>query len=311
MIELRRLTSRHLGDLLDEETRAWREELDWDLKRSTDLVRRYLDLRGLTGFALLEDGVAAGYVYYVLEENKGLIGDLYVARRLRSWEAENALLERAVFEISSDPRMERVESQLMLMAWTPGRPAPMHARVQGRNFMRIELRGAAVEEAALRKVCEIGRWGDAYMDAAARLIPAAYEGHVDASINDQYRSPEGARKFLHNIIQYPGCGTFAEPASFAAFEPGGGALCGLSLASVVAPACGHITQICVAPGSQGKGLGHALLLRSLLALRGMGCAAASLTVTSANQGAVRLYERIGFRTLRVFPALLWDDFRPD
>ena len=40
------------------------------------------------------------------------------------------------------------------------------------------------------------------------LIAAAYKGHVDATINDQYGSVTGARRFIHNIVQYPGCGRF-------------------------------------------------------------------------------------------------------
>jgi ribosomal protein S18 acetylase RimI-like enzyme len=34
----------------------------------------------------------------------------------------------------------------------------------------------------------------------------------------------------------------------------------------------------------------------------------SLTVTAANQSAVALYERMGFRTLRRFQALVWEGF---
>jgi len=34
----------------------------------------------------------------------------------------------------------------------------------------------------------------------------------------------------------------------------------------------------------------------------------SLTVTSANREAVRLYERVGFRTVRQFSAIVWEGF---
>ena len=43
-------------------------------------MRRFVDMRALNGSALVEDGEVAGYMYYVLEEDKGLIGDLYVRR---------------------------------------------------------------------------------------------------------------------------------------------------------------------------------------------------------------------------------------
>jgi hypothetical protein len=75
----------------------------------------------------------------------------------------------------------------------------------------------------LRRAISIDRWSDQHQDATAHLIAAAYQGHVDSSINDQYRTViAGARRFLHNIVQYPGCGAFFRPASFAAFEPSRG-----------------------------------------------------------------------------------------
>jgi ribosomal protein S18 acetylase RimI-like enzyme len=40
----------------------------------------------------------------------------------------------------------------------------------------------------------------------------------------------------------------------------------------------------------------------------MGCTSASLTVTAANEDAVTLYERVGFETIRRFPALVWEGF---
>ena len=85
-------------------------------------------------------------------------------------------------------------------------------------------------------------------------------------------------------------------------------MCGVSLASLVAPECGHITQICVGPNVRNTGIGHALLRRSLMTLRDMGCRSASLTVTAANEGAVSLYERVGFVTTRKFTAYAWEGF---
>jgi ribosomal protein S18 acetylase RimI-like enzyme len=270
-------------------------------------------MRALSGAAIVEDGVAAGYVYFVLEDNKALIGDLFVSRRApAARELEDALLERALSDIAAYPAIGRVESQLMLLLGQRGRAAPAfgHRLSFERNFMRAELARGGLEEGRVRAPCYFENWSDHYLEAAAHLIAAAYGGHIDGSINDQYRSAAGARRFLHSIVQYPGCGSFSSPASCAAFEAARGTLCGISLASLIAPESGHITQICVSPEVHGKGVGYALLRRSLLALRNMGCRSASLTVTAANQEAVTLYERVGFRTTRTFQALVWEGFRP-
>jgi ribosomal protein S18 acetylase RimI-like enzyme len=310
LVDLRRLSARDLEPLLAEETGVWRNELEWDFEKSADLVRRFVDLRALNGSALIADGEVAGYVYYVLEENKGLIGDLYVRRAQRTVERENRLLESALEPVMASPPIDRIESQLMMLEHAPHRPMPRAdwLGIYERNFMRLDLPRAALAEGNVRRPMYVEKWSEHYQDAAARLIAAAYVGHIDGRINDQYRTAEGARRFLYNIVQSPGCGAFFRPASYAAFEAISGRLCGISLTSLVAPECGHVTQICVSGSVRGTGIGYELLRRSLTTLRDMGCRSASLTVTAANEDAVALYERVGFRTVRRFSAYVWEGF---
>ena len=309
MVDLRRLSARDLEPLLQEETAAWRDELEWDFDKSADLVRRFVDLRALNGSALVEEGEVSGYLYYVVEDNKGLIGDLYVRREWRTPDREHTLLEWALEAIMASPSVSRIESQLMMLRFAPERSVPRDdcSSAFERNFMRVDLR-RPLGEGRVRRPMYMERWSDHYTDAAAQLIAAAYAGHIDSRINDQYRSAAGARRFLYNIVQYPGCGAFYRPASYAAFEAATGLMCGISLASMVAPECGHITQICVSPSAKGKGIGHALLRQSLMTLREHGCRSGSLTVTAANHGAVELYERVGFSTVRRFSAYVWEGF---
>lgn len=310
IVDLRRLSARDLESLLEEECHAWRNELEWDFEKSADLVRRFVGMSALSGSALVEDGQVAGYVYYVLEEDKGLIGDLYVREELRTVERENLLMASALEAVMDCPAVTRIESQLMMLRYNAERPAPRAdcLSVFERNFMRIDLKRAVLAMGNVRRPMYVEKWLDHYHDASAQLIAAAYAGHIDSRINDQYRTSAGARRFLNNIVQYPGCGAFYRPASLAAFEGVSGRLCGLSLASLVAPETGHLTQICVSPSVRGTGIGHELLRQSLTILREMGCTSASLTVTSANDDAVALYERVGFETIRRFPAFVWEGF---
>jgi ribosomal protein S18 acetylase RimI-like enzyme len=310
IVDLRSVSARELEPLLQEATAAWRLEMEWEFEKSADLVRRFVDLRALHGSALVEHGVVAGYLYYVVEESKGLIGDLYVLEDYRTVENENRLLEAGLGPLMSNPAIRRIESQLMMLQMSPGRVAPRAEWMSSyeRNFMRVDLRRARLAEGRVRRPMYIEKWSDHYQEAAAHVIAGAYAGHVDSRINDQYRTTAGARRFLYNIVQYPGCGQFYRPASFAAFEPDG-SLCGISLASLVAAECGHITQICVSPRVKGTGIGHALLRQSLLSLRDLGCRSASLTVTAANREAVTLYERVGFETVKKFFAYVWQGFQ--
>jgi ribosomal protein S18 acetylase RimI-like enzyme len=310
IVDLRSLSARDLDPLLEEECHAWRKELEWDFEKSADLVRRFVDMSALSGSALVEDGEIAGYMYYVLEEDKGLIGDLYVREELRTVERENLLIAAALEPMIDTPAVTRIESQLMMLRCDGARPTPRAEclSVFERNFMRIDLKRAVLGKGHVRRPMYVEKWSDHYHDAAAQLIAAAYAGHIDGRINDQYRTSAGARRFLHNIVQYPGCGTFFRPASLVAFEGLSGRLCGLSLASLVTTETGHLTQICVSPSVRGTGMGHELLRQSLTTLREMGCTSASLTVTAANADAVALYERVGFETIRRFPAFVWEGF---
>jgi ribosomal protein S18 acetylase RimI-like enzyme len=319
LIDLRDLTVEHLAVLLEEETESWRAELDWDFRASADLVRRFIQLRSLNGFALAAGGAVAGYSYYVAEEGKGLIGDFYMRASFRAPERHARLLQAVLDAMWRTPGTCRVEAQLMMLSSrSPTEPQPQGAVLKGgsipyarwfhaypRQF--LEARLASIRDLPARETgVAFGPWAESWHDEAAQLIAGAYRGHVDSSINDQYRSLEGARRFLTNIVQYPGCGAFFAPASLVGWDRKSRAMCGVTLASLVADEVGHITQICVSPQCQGQGIGYELLRRSLVALAANGCRHVSLTVTSANESALRLYRQMGFRLRREFSAYVWE-----
>lgn len=308
IIDLRQFGASDLTLLLEEEIRVWRETLDWDFSKSAELVERFVDLHALNGFALLQDGRLMGYTYYVFEEQKGLIGDLYLRREQRTPHLEGKLLSRVLDALMASG-VRRVECQLIMAdkLRPAGDTAEAYLTAFERNFMRLDM-SAPLPPGRVRRSVYIERWSERCLEPAAQLIAIAYAGHVDSRINDQYRSPAGARRFLYNIVQYPGCGVFHRPASFAAFEAATGRMCGVCLASMVAPDCGHITQVCVTPWARGSGVGYELLRHSLNALALGGARRASLTVTASNSDAVALYERIGFRTIRRFTAYVWEGY---
>jgi ribosomal protein S18 acetylase RimI-like enzyme len=208
------------------------------------------------------------------------------------------------------PGIHRIETQLMMME---SRPSPdtagrSYLRSHTRQFMAAELGSMCGLPVRKFNTVVFQAWNERYQDPSASVIASAYRNHIDADINDQYRSVPGARRFLFNIVQYPGCGTFEQGASFVAFDKESGEAVGVSLASTVARDAGHITQICVAPQVRSLGVGYELLRQSLTAFERMNYRRCSLTVTAANQNAVALYEHTGFQTVHRFLALVWDGF---
>ncbi len=308
LVDLRQLRPDDLQPLLTEEIEEWRQNLDWDFKGSADLVERFVAMHALMGYGLVAANRIVGYTYYVCEERKGLIGDLYVLPRYRSEETENQLLRPVLDRLAEAPWVRRVESQLMMLTRSFDRILPFseHVSAYPRTFMTVPLDSVERLPHGSRDIgITYQTWHDRFQEEAAHLISAAYRGHIDSEINDQYRSPSGARRFLLNIVQYPGCGAFYSTASQVAMTPGH-RLCGISLASLVRHDVGHITQICVGPEVRGKHVGYELLRRSLVELRRQGCRKATLTVTTANETAIRLYRQVGFAPSRSFAAFVWD-----
>jgi ribosomal protein S18 acetylase RimI-like enzyme len=306
IVDLRQTSVRQLEPLLEEEARHWHDELHWDYRGALDLIKRFLDAHALCGCVAFENGYAAGYSFYVLEEQKGLIGGLYVSSRYAQAVIGRRLLEEMLFSMRAIPQLSRIEAQLMPF----GGPVESPLREQGfhlytRQFMLFDLHKLPESRAGAAAGMRLDRWNDRFFEPCAKLIYLCYANHVDGEINDQYRSRAGALKFLKNIILLPGCGQFVSNASFVLRQPGSDELIAAVLTSEVSPGVGHTTQICVLPGYQGHGLGRMLMQTSSEALRAMKFRELTLTVTSANRSAVQLYEKLGFTTIRTFTAGVW------
>lgn len=309
IVALRTLVGRELDPLLLEETVEWQRELDWDFAKSADLVRQFADMRSLAGFALVDRGEVAGYGYSVLEEHKGLIGDVYVRPQWRDGRSEARIFRAILDELIGTPNVRRVESQLLLSNPEVGEALQRERGVEVTE--RLLMSYPAESAFPMPRGKAFGRyhiepWADHHHESAAGVISLAYGRHIDSRINDQYRTHAGARKFIYNIVQFPGCGTFFRPGSFVAFDLTTGWMAGVALASFVADEVGHVTQLCVSPSARGKGLGYELLRQAVATLKMHGAKRISLTVTAANTEAVRLYERCGFREVRRFAAYVWE-----
>jgi len=306
IVDLRQTTVRQLEPLLEEESSHWRDELHWDYRGALDLIKRFLEAHALCGSVAFENGIAAGYSFYVLEEQKGLIGGLYVSTRYPQAPIGRRLLEDMLFSMRAVPQLSRIEAQLMPF----GGPVDAPLLEQGfhlytRQFMLFDLRKHADARPGAATGMRLDRWSDRFFDPCAKLIYLCYANHVDGEINDQYRSRAGALKFLKNIILLPGCGQFVPGGSFVLRQAGSDELIAAVLTSEVSPGVGHTTQICVLPGYQGHGLGRMLMQTSADALRSMKFRELTLTVTSENRSAVQLYESLGFTTIRTFTAGVW------
>ena len=310
IVELSQLGASDLDGLLAEEIEIWRERFAWDFRPSADLLRRFVQARSLLGYALRVGTHVVGYAYFVVEGRKGLIGDFYVQNSYGGDPYETALLTAAVGGIMGKSGVKRIESQLMLLR-NESVSLPFNRFLSRHNRLFMEADGMAapkIPEMVVNSRVVFLPWAERNHEEIAHLVAASYKGHVDSEINDQYRTVSGARRFLTNIVKYPGCGTFSADSSTVAIDEKTGRVCGACLTSLISSNTGHITQLCILPAVRVQHLGYELLRRSLVRLADLGCTTVSLTVTCTNVGATRLYESVGFRPHASFPALVWEGF---
>jgi ribosomal protein S18 acetylase RimI-like enzyme len=300
-----------LRPLLEEEINVWSRQLAWDYSGSADMILRYVDAKILPGYAAIDRGRVFGYVFFVYEGSKGVIGDLFVAndsRMANPHAVESRLLVHVIETLQQSPGIHRVEAQLLLHE-TGAVVGPFveqgfsrHARL----FMVLPLGNAVKAAPTSQPEIEIRRWSEQDYQSAAAIITTSYRGHVDSDINDQYRTLSGSLRFLNNIVRFPGCGTFDAESSFVAVHKKSRTAVGLILCSRVRHDVGHVTQVCVLPEYRSLRIGETLMNCTAANLRQRKFSTLSLTVTEANKRAVELYLRLGYDIKRVFDAFVWE-----
>lgn len=303
------MRGRNLDRLLEMQSREWRRRFYWDFGPTASIIQRFLDARNLHGYALVSGGRPVGYAYFIYEDGKALVGDLFLEDAFRDAAWERWLLDNTVKAAAVYPGVRRVEGQALGLDFEIEEQDLFSGpvTVTPRLFMiRKDLANLGPVSARPPEGMRFGVWEDGDLEPVAQLIATSYTGHVDSIINDQYRTVAGARRFLVNTTQHTGCGVFLRRGSFVARRGIFRSVAGVCLASRVDHGAGHITQICVARSFRGRGVGRELLTRSLAALARQGCQAATLTVTASNASAIRLYEAFGFETLRRFSAFIWE-----
>lgn len=316
ILDLRHFSSKELAPVLDAESAFWLKHLHWDYRSSARLLNQYLDARSLPGYVASAEGRAIGYSYFVYEESKAVLGNVFA--RIQALDAENgheahrieAQLLRHVFEtLFASPGMERIEAQLLV------HPSGVHTQqfeeagftIHPRLLMTRSLHGPRVVPVVkLPPSLELRAWRDEDLHPAGRLIAEAYRGHLDSVINNQYRSVHGSLRFLHNIVRYPGCGVFTPNVSQVIVERHSRELVAMLLCSRISAESGHITQICVHPEYRRQGLAHLLLTVAASGFVLQGATELSLTVTSGNHQAVNLYRADGYEVMHQFDAAVWE-----
>jgi ribosomal protein S18 acetylase RimI-like enzyme len=305
-----------LEALFDEQCREWLALLRWDYTGPSRMIRQVVRQRDLTGFAAMSGSRTIGFAYYVVENERCTIGDIYVTKDWRGAGVDRQMVAAILDALECGPRLCRIESQCVSVD-NDGASELFAARGFqrfDRYYMMTEPVRAEGDEAKLTGHQQrpskandsaadiiIRAWQEADFAQAARVIHQSYGGRTDSRINSQYKSEEGCAELLTILTDHIWCGDFLPHVSRVAVRRGVRKLAGVLIASRIAPRVGHIGQVSVHHAYQGQGLGRLLLASVLQEFGQYGFNAATLAVTAINTPALRLYESFGFRCIHSFP----------
>jgi GNAT superfamily N-acetyltransferase len=165
--------------------------------------------------------------------------------------------------------------------------------------MEIELGGLDLSEPVLPAGYALLPWDASLLDAHAEAKYQSFRTEIDANVFPCLGDSDGCYRLMGEIASKDGFLPLATWLLTYSDGPGGPVeYCGTIQGICDRQDCGAVQNLGVTPPHRGQGLGSALLTRSMDGFRRSGLARACLEVTSQNDGAIRLYQRTGFRTVR-------------
>ena len=162
--------------------------------------------------------------------------------------------------------------------------------------MEIDLLGSELVQPILPLGYGLMRWDDSLLVAHAETKYRCFRGEIDANVFPCLSDVNGCLRLMNEIRAKPG---FLPAATWlATYRPFRnsklefvGTVQGVRDASGV----GALQNLGILPMHRDKALGSILLIRCLAGFQRSNVRRVFLEVTAQNAGAIKLYERIGFR----------------
>ncbi len=141
-------------------------------------------------------------------------------------------------------------------------------------------------------------WNEAVLDIHARTKFRSFRDEIDALVFPCLGNLEGCRRLMREIRNKSGFLPNATWLVAHGSAPESLQWCGTIQGIAERGGLGMIQNIGIVPGHRGLQLGTCLIEQALAGFRMHGIGRVSLEVTADNTGAVRLYQRLGFRRTR-------------
>jgi ribosomal protein S18 acetylase RimI-like enzyme len=165
--------------------------------------------------------------------------------------------------------------------------------------MELDLATPLFEEPELPEGYDLVAWDERLLEAHADAKFRSFRWELDANVFPSLGTRDGCRRLMTEISRRSG---FVPQATWllqywppSARKP---EFCG-TIQGVADVDVGAVQNVGIVPSHRGRGLGSALLWRSLAGFREAGIPRVYLEVTAENSGACRLYERLGFERTKI------------
>jgi ribosomal protein S18 acetylase RimI-like enzyme len=310
VVDLESIRAAELEGLFGQELAQWRDCLYWDVTSAIVALRRAMERSGLQGKAIRSDRCTAGYGYFLVEGRRGVVTGLAVAPEWRQSDA-GALLVRALLDDLVRRGVSRIESQFVSFdaPWLAPAFQEEGFRTYWREFRRLSLPRRSASDGPRANAhstsdsepLSLDAWKPWNLTEAAELMQRAHSGGVDAEMNELYRTSEGCRALLTNVLRHGGCGSAVLEASVIARERPSGRAVGFAVVTETSPRHAHLAQLAVSPRFQRQGVSRRLLSHVYERLSHLGFDTLSLMVSAGNDRALRLYRSVGFEPVVRFP----------
>jgi ribosomal protein S18 acetylase RimI-like enzyme len=310
-----------IAPAMEREARIWRAELGWDVRESWQAIEPARISGRLPGFiARHQSGDLAGFTCFLVHHRTLQVAllaaetpaaaSLLVEGILSSAEAQSAET-CAVCVRDAAPGLRDLLSghgfDAVTYRYLEMRPGLLNDRGDPvSSFARLlNDRGDPVSSPA-RFLDDRGdpisfrHWRADDLDPVIRLLQRAYPDGQEVRAFAPNGTAEEWADYVTGLVIGPGCGRMSRAASFVLSGPDAGEVEAAVLATELGPGTGHIAQVAVDPTARRRGVGTALLVRTIEAFAAAGCERVTLLVSEANQRAAAIYERLGFRDSAAF-----------
>jgi ribosomal protein S18 acetylase RimI-like enzyme len=165
-----------------------------------------------------------------------------------------------------------------------------------RYRMEIDLTGRELVQPILPMGYGLLRWDESLLEAHAATKFRCFRGEIDANVFPCLGEVDGCQRLMNEIRNKEG---FLPGATWlATYRPYRNSrmeYVGTVQGVRESNGLGAIQNLGVVPRNRSVGLGSILMVRALAGFQKAGIRRVFLEVTSLNAGAIKLYERLGFR----------------